>query len=108
MPLQHDCYPNATTQLNNKMVMQKQHTTQWSLALHLVGHGPATLILLQVISKVQAPSSSLLGVYCTGLNNAFNYSIQHYVEIKNEFTNHKFDKLRIIACSVCGDETKRG
>ena len=59
-------------------------------------------------NKVLAPSSSLRGVHCTGLNDAFNYSIHHSVENKNTIPSYKFDKLRIIAYSVCGDETKRG
>ena len=89
------------------MVMHNKYTTRWSPALHLVGYGPTTLTLLQVINKVLAPSSSLRGVHCTGLNDAFNYSIHHNVENKNKIPSYKFDKLRIIACSACGDKTKR-
>ena len=63
-------------------------TTQWSPLSHLMGPGPTILTLSQVSGMAQTPSSSLRGVCYTRHNDASNYFIQHYVEIRSKINNY--------------------
>ena len=57
-------------------------TTHWTLPMHLVGPGPTILTPSQVTGKTQTPSSSIRGVCYARNNDASNYIINTYVEIR--------------------------